>query len=338
MAPRVSICIPNRNTRLFLEERRESILRQTYKDWEVVVVDDGSTDGAWEFFQQWAAADARVSVHQGPGQGLYAGWNDAIQRARGELVYIATSDDTMDATLLEKLVAALDRNPGCDIAQCELRIIDATGKPDPADGWSTWRQYFPEMAGRSVVRLAPFDGLLHFALRTVYTSINQLLIRRKVFDRTGWFDTQLGSTADFEWGMRAGLLHDVVYVPEALAAWRKHAAQVTAVTDAESNMAALHTMSEVAYNRARLHLARPLSDKQLYQFLALFHEQSILRNLEPRTSPLARGRLLVSAWLSGQPAARASFIARHLFGGGTETGGLKRLLTRSAIPFPFPAK
>lgn len=203
MPPRVTICIPSRNTRPFLEERRDSILRQTFTDWNVVIVDDGSTDGSWQFFEEWAANDARVSLHQGPGQGLYAGWNDAIRRAEGEYVHIATSDDSMDPFFLQTMVAALDAHRDCWMAQCELVIIDEHGRPTD-DLWQhVWRNFCPDLVGQFVIRRAPYDGILHYGLRTVYTSINQLLLRREAFSKAGVFRTDLGPTGDFEWGMRA---------------------------------------------------------------------------------------------------------------------------------------
>src|SRR5688572_20016405 len=103
--PRVSICLPNLNTRRYLPERIETIVGQTYPDWELIVSDNYSDDGAWEFFEALASKDPRVDAAQAPRQGLYANWNRCIERARGEFVYIATSDDTMAPDCLEKMVA-----------------------------------------------------------------------------------------------------------------------------------------------------------------------------------------------------------------------------------------
>lgn len=60
--PRVSICLPNLNNRLYLEERIATIEAQTFQDWELVVCDNFSDDGAWEFFQELAARDSRVQI------------------------------------------------------------------------------------------------------------------------------------------------------------------------------------------------------------------------------------------------------------------------------------
>lgn len=108
MKPLVSICLPNLNTRPFLEARMETIMAQTLGDWELIVCDSYSTDGSWEYFQQFMK-DPRLRLCQVPRAGVYAGFNECLQRARGEYVYIAPGDDTCRPELLEKLVTELER-------------------------------------------------------------------------------------------------------------------------------------------------------------------------------------------------------------------------------------
>ena len=83
-APLVSICLPNLNTLPYLRERADTILAQTYTNWELVVSDNYSEDGAWEFFETLAHEDSRVSIAQAPREGMYANWNRCVERARGE--------------------------------------------------------------------------------------------------------------------------------------------------------------------------------------------------------------------------------------------------------------
>src|SRR5215510_251840 len=108
--PLVSICLPNLNRRHFLGERMESILAQSLTDWELIVCDSYSDDGAWEFLQKFSS-DSRVQLYQVPRRGAIAGVNDCLERARGKYIYIAPSDDTADLRLLENLVKPLERFP-----------------------------------------------------------------------------------------------------------------------------------------------------------------------------------------------------------------------------------
>lgn len=230
-SPKISILLPNLNNRPFLEERVRTIREQTIGDWELVVVDNFSDDGAWEFLRDEAARDPRWRVCQAPRRGMYANWNNCVRLARGKYVYIATSDDTMSPDCLERLAAALDEHPECDLAHCKLRIIDENGDPHPDLRWDKFYgpAYFGARLDRSHIRLAPHDGLLHCGVRTVYTSITQLLIRKSLFERIGLFRTDCGSIADFEWGMRVSLAVHTVHVPAYLATWRVHPDQGTDV-------------------------------------------------------------------------------------------------------------
>jgi hypothetical protein len=227
--PLVSVCLPNRNTLPYLQERVETIFDQTYKDWQLIVSDNFSDDGAWAFFERLASKDRRMSIEQAPREGMYANWNNCIRRAGGKYIYIATSDDTMAPDCLEKLVAALERHPECDLAHCRLQA--AGEKAGTINSWWQERSVFAR-SSRSVMdrlhmRLAPFDGLLHLYGETVYTSITQLLIRRSLFERIGLFESKWGSLGDFHWGMRVSLVANTIHVPDTWGGWRQHAAQAT---------------------------------------------------------------------------------------------------------------
>jgi glycosyltransferase involved in cell wall biosynthesis len=222
--------VPNLNTLPFLPERFRTIREQSFQDWELLVYDSYSDDGAWEYIRQQGLRDARIRAWQGPREGSPGSWNPCVREARGEYVYIATSDDTMPPDCLQKLVAALDEHPDCDVAHCRLRIIDENGH-DRRDWWSEG-SLFARSSGpllsRKHIRKAPFDGLLHLLGDSVYISVTQLLIRRSLFDRIGLFKSTWGSVGDFNWSMKAGLVANTVHVPDTWGGWRVHPNQATA--------------------------------------------------------------------------------------------------------------
>jgi hypothetical protein len=160
---------------------------------------------------------------------LYSSWNNCLEKARGDHIYIATSDDTMAPNCFEKLLIALESHPEAYLAQCGLDIIDANGKSDPSNSWDcyTLGRYNKSLVQRPNLRIAPHDGLLHTALYTVCTSITQLLIKREVFDELGGFETRWGSIGDFEWQMRVALVYNCIFLPDKLATWRVHPEQAT---------------------------------------------------------------------------------------------------------------
>lgn len=294
--PKVSILLPNLNNRPFLDERMRSIQGQTFSDWELVVVDSYSDDGAWEFFQEWAGRDKRIRLFQSRLRGIYPNWNRCLELAQGEYVLIAPSDDTMERNFLEYMVRALDENSDCDLAHCKLRIIDENGGPSRALSWEQLfsTKYFGEWIDRPHIRRAPHDGILYCGVRTVYTSITQLLIRRRLFDRIGMFSTRFGPAADFEWGMRASLLASTVHVPHYLAAWRVHQGQNTDISklDAASRKRLFIKMVRHAFLAARRIDPRLLNKMRLNDLTVLYRKERLVatirearRHFAPRPIP-----------------------------------------------------
>ena len=253
--PTVSICVPNFNTRIYLPERFETIFCQTFTDWELIVCDSYSDDGGWEYIKELAKHEPRMRIYQTPREGIYAGFNDCIKEATGKYIYIATSDDTMMPDCLEWMVSTLEANPDCGLCQCELLIIDKDGSLYPEERqWIhyTLGQFDPELIRTRNKRLAPYDGFLHSALFSIYTSVTQLLIRRTAFDRIGMFDGQWGSISDFEWGIRAGLLENCIYIPMKLATWRLHPNQATQEVHTPVARLKMIEMLLTAFKRARV--------------------------------------------------------------------------------------
>jgi glycosyltransferase involved in cell wall biosynthesis len=229
-SPLVSICLPNLNTYSYLQERIDTIVKQTYTNWELIVIDGFSDDGSWEFFKKLARNDSRVSIAQAP-RGLYESWNKCIEQACGEYVYIATSDDTMAYDCLQKLVAALEKHNDCDLAHCRLIAIDKDGAPLANQGLGD-AVYFAggisELVGRRHLCRAPYDGLLHLTGKMVHLSITELLIRRSLFSRIGGFEVPWGSIGDRNCEIKAGLVANTIHVPDTWASWRIHAANASA--------------------------------------------------------------------------------------------------------------
>jgi hypothetical protein len=316
--PRVSVCVPNLNTRAFLPERFSTIFEQSFQDWELLVYDSYSDDGAWEYIKAVAEAEPRMRIWQGPREGTPGSWNPCLREARGEYVYIATSDDTMAPDLLEKLVGALDAHPECDLAHCRLREIDERGRE--TSNWWTQESLFALSSGPLIhsphVRRAPFDGLLHLAGDTVYVSITQLLVRRSLFSRIGLFESTWGSVGDFHWGMRAGLVANTVHVPDTWGGWRVHRQQATAhaAMGSPSHQQRITEMIEHAIGTCRSLLPPGVADELHGEWRSetarrrAFHQGVAAR----RQSPLSRRMFVAQELFRGSAAARAHVTAKFL--------------------------
>jgi glycosyltransferase involved in cell wall biosynthesis len=245
--PKVSILLPSLNAREFLEARVRSIVDQTFTEWETIVLDSGSTDGTWEYFQSIAAKDSRFHLHQVAREGLYAALNRGFEPATGEFLHVATADDSMASNFLAGMLDALARCPQAGIAACDVTFINRAGNDLTLDDL---RPHLSRRAAENLLRLdrvrtgvpdeaanalnyrpVPYDCLLHFDGRSVYYSLNQLLIRTEAARAAGLFQTNIGSVADFDWLLRLTSATGTVHVPKKLAAWRFHGNQLSMQRD-----------------------------------------------------------------------------------------------------------
>lgn len=122
MNPEVSVVVPVYNVEKWLPKCIDSILCQTYKDFELILINDGSTDGSLDICRTFEAKDNRVRVIDGPNKGSSAARNTGLELARGEWIIFCDSDDWWDLQLLEKLHTAAIENDA-DIAACNI-ILD----------------------------------------------------------------------------------------------------------------------------------------------------------------------------------------------------------------------
>lgn len=243
IAPTVSILLPCLNAREFLEPRIDSLLNQTFTDWEAVVLDSQSTDGSWEFFKSIANKDSRFRLYQIPRAGLYAALNRGLELATGESLHIATCDDTMAPEFLAEMLHALSRCPEAGIAACDALLINRDGDELSAQdlvgrltrrasknllSLDIVRTAFPGEAQRNInYRPVPHDCLLHFDGRSVYLSLNQLVVRTAPARAAAPFETTVGSVADFGWLLRLTSSTATVHIPKKLAMWRFHGNQLS---------------------------------------------------------------------------------------------------------------
>ena len=137
--PKVSIAIPLYNCELHIQKTIESVLNQTFEDFEVVVVDDHSTDSSAQLVQ--SINDPRVSYICNPERlGFFGNWNRCLKTMNGTYCKLLPHDDTLEPTCLEKQVRVLDKYPEVELVHCARKIIDPSGnilttrKPRESEG------------------------------------------------------------------------------------------------------------------------------------------------------------------------------------------------------------
>lgn len=279
--PRVSVIVPAHNAAPFIEQTLESVRRQTYRDWEVVVVDDGSSDGTWELLQ--AAGPGVRSFRREQAGGPAVARNRALSEATGEFVVFLDADDLLLPRYLESQLAcreAAAREGGAEVGLvcCDARILIG-------------EEYAPYThLGRIPDRDAPITLERVLRRNPIYGAC---LVPTPVGEAVKWFDPELFGTEDFglwikilEAGYRAVLNHEV------LAVYRRTAGTVS------SNIASQGVNNrrayELALRRGRLTSGQRRIARRAIRYNRAMEEVALLRfaGADRRRSPLARLRSL----------------------------------------------
>lgn len=128
MSSTVSICIPTYNSERFISDALDSAAGQTYPDLEIVVVDNTSRDSTVEICRDYSQKDRRVKVYENEiNVGAYGNFNKCIVAATGAYIKFLASDDLLDPTCVEKLVAAYESNPGVTLVGCAQQDVAEDG-------------------------------------------------------------------------------------------------------------------------------------------------------------------------------------------------------------------
>ena len=213
--PRVSVLLPARNAAATLDAALASLRRQTWCDWECVVVDDGSTDATGEVAAAAAAIDPRVTMVPTPPRGLVATLGTGLERCRGEYVARMDADDLMRRDRLALQVDALDRDPQLAAVGAHVRFFPRAGM---SDGLRAYERWLNSVDSPARVRTEAFveSPVAH----------PTLLVRRSVLSASGYRDR--GWPEDYDLVLR--LLasgHDIGVVPRRLLGWRDGPARLT---------------------------------------------------------------------------------------------------------------
>lgn len=229
MPPTVSICVPTYNGEAYLAESLDSVLAQTFADVEVLVVDDGSSDGTVELAAAYAGRDARVRVERNPRNlGLVANWNRCVELARGEWIKFAFQDDLLAPTCVERLVAAA-RAAGRPIASCSRDFIAGPGTSEEQLGdYLEHRALVDRLVGGDLSAEQFSAIVLDYPLWNLLGEPTVVLLHRDAFARYGLFNERMVQYVDGEYWARVGTAAGVVHLPDRLASFRIHGGSASA--------------------------------------------------------------------------------------------------------------
>lgn len=213
--PLISVILPVYNGERYLAAAVQSILAQTCADFELLIVDDGSTDSTADIVRQFAAADARVRVLWQDHGGIVAGLNRGLAEARGELIARMDADDIARPERFAKQVEFLRRHPACVAMGTAMLYVDPEGAPIDTQETET----DPDTLLRNLLLLNP-DGKSGLAHPTV-------MMRRTVVLAVGGYRSNFEATEDIDLWLRLAERGSLGNVAEVLLDYRLHEESVS---------------------------------------------------------------------------------------------------------------
>lgn len=241
--PRVSVILPVWNGEPFLAAAIQSVLAQTFRSLELIIIDDGSTDGTAAIAQEYARRDGRVVLLRTEHGGLSHALNAGIAAARGRYVARMDADDVSLPARLMKQVAYLDHHPECVVLGAGVEVIDENGA---AVGETTFAET------HETITAALIGGRSPLAHPTV-------VMRREALVAAGGYDSARYPSEDFDLWMKLAEMGKLANLSEPLLQYRRHQSALS-VRDRAKQMAM--TTRIVNETRHRLGL-RPLRTRFL---------------------------------------------------------------------------
>ena len=163
-APKVSVIVPNYNHAQFLDARMQSILSQSFRDFEIIYLDDASTDQSPLVFQKYSSSSGiRGVVNENNSGCVFKQWNEGVRLARGEYIWIAESDDVAGAAFLDRLVKVLDDNSQVGVVYCRSEVIDGAGT-----FWVSWFPAVPIDGRRTSLQQASPSAEISFFIQILF--------------------------------------------------------------------------------------------------------------------------------------------------------------------------
>jgi len=221
--PKLSIIMPTYNRAQFIKDAIDSVLSQDYKDFELIIINDGSTDNTREIVEKYQKSDPRIIYLEQKNKGEYATMNRGFSLAKGRYITFVHSDDISAPDSLGSRVKCLDENPEIDIVHGNLVKIDMSGREiqrykagDEKDGKKILKGY-------CIKNL--WEG------QKIPVNYLTLMMRREATEKIGKMDETIRYAGDLDWMMRAMLKCTFKKVPKVICFYRRHKKAISKIIE-----------------------------------------------------------------------------------------------------------
>ena len=223
-SPLASVILPNYNHAPYLQQRIESILQQTFSDFELILLDDCSTDNSREILQayQHHPKVSHLVLNEHNSGSTFIQWERGIQLSRGTYIWIAESDDFADPTFLEQTTGELEKDRNAVLAFTGSQLVDAGGRAMALD-WDRFPKNTPAVTTCS--------GRDYVWARMLYTNnvynASMVVFRKSCYDRVPDTYRQLRYCGDWLFWAEIGLQGNMIRINRKLNYFRQHACRVS---------------------------------------------------------------------------------------------------------------
>lgn len=224
--PKVSVIIPNYNHAPYLEKRIQSILEQTYQDFEIIFLDDASTDNSREVFAQFADHPKIRAIFNEKNSGSpFKQWNKGVKDSSGHYIWLAESDDYNDPKFLETLVPILDNHPQVGLAYCQSWQVDSQGHQ--LDTLHHWTNDLSKERWRTDYLNSGLDECKNYlSIKNIIPNASAVLFKKFLFEKIGYAEESMFLCGDWITWIRLLMQSDIAYLAEPLNYFRFHNSSV----------------------------------------------------------------------------------------------------------------
>lgn len=233
-APRVSVVMPMRDAAAHVVEALESILAQSFRDFEFLIFDDGSKDDSREIVESYAKADARIRLFRGSAVGLAVWLREGVARARGELIARMDADDVSHPERFARQVRYLDSHPECVAVGTQILIVDPERRPI---------QFRDAPLEHEAIDAALLEG------RADALPHSSAMFRRSALLAAGNYRTDRLWHEDVDLLLRLAEIGRLANLPEVLLEYRRHPRAVGAAHRREQRVTLKRILADAARRR-----------------------------------------------------------------------------------------
>ncbi|WP_419803144.1 glycosyltransferase family 2 protein [Mucilaginibacter sp.] len=221
----VSVIIPNYNHAIYLQERIDSVLNQTYQDFEIIILDDKSTDNSKKVIEQYRSHPkvSQIVYNEVNSGTTFKQWNKGIRLAKGELIWFAESDDAAANTFLEELIKPFEQNPKLGIVYCDSYYMDEYGeKLKCTHLWKNER--FSTQRWEADYTNLGIDEVNNYLLfHNIIDNASSALFSKRYIVKAGMANEKFRYAGDMLLYIKILMLSDIYYISKPLNYFRDHA-------------------------------------------------------------------------------------------------------------------